>query len=272
MTEGLTITVRSTPTELVDGAKREMSVSGVDVNMIYCPPGEFWMGSEDGVGYDDERPRHRVKLTRGFWMGQTQVTQALWEKVMGRNPSSFKGAQRPVENVSWFDCVRFCNRLSELEGLARAYEIGSGDTPDVTLNVRANGYRLPTEAEWEYAAKAGTELKYSGSDSLDAVAWHGGNSGCETHPVGQKQANGWGLYDMTGNVWEWCSDEWSDDYSAHKQGVSDPLNGRPGAALRVNRGGSWDGGAVSCRVAYRYRYTPDYRSRILGLRLSRSID
>ena len=229
------------------------------VKMISCP---VWKG-----------------LGKAFLIGHSQVTQELWESVMGANPSSQKGAHLPVHDVSWFDCVYFCNKLSGLEGLSPAYEvrssydeIGNEYEPEVTLNKEANGYRLPTEAEWEYAAKAGGEFKYSGSDTLDEVAWYEGNSGFETHPVGQKQANGWGLYDMTGNVWEWCSDEWSDDYSAHKQGVSDPLNGRPGAALRVNRGGSWDGGAVSCRVAYRYRYTPDYRSRILGLRLSRSID
>ena len=239
--------------------------------MVYCPPGEFWMGSQDGVGYDDERPRHRVKLTRGFWMGQTQVTQALWKRVMGSNPSEFKGAARPVEQVSWFDCVRFCNKLSEQEGLAVAYQIGSGDKPSVTLNVRAAGYRLPTEAEWEYAAKAGTELKYAGSDTLDAVAWHGGNSNRQTHPVGEKQANAWGLYDMTGNVWEWCSDG-EVDYNARKQGVSDPLDNSPGAGGRVSRGGSWYYGADYCRVACRNYSTPDSRYQYLGLRLSRSLD
>ena len=229
------------------------------------------MGSEDGVGRDDERPRHLVKLTRGFWMGETQVTQLLWSKVMG-GAGYFDGTQRPVENVSWFDCVRFCNKLSEIKGLECAYEIGSGNNPEVTLNMQANGYRLPTEAEWEYAAKAGTELQYSGSDSLDAVAWHGGNSGGETHPVAQKQANAWGFYDMTGNVCEWCSDEWSDDYSARKQGVSDPLNDRPGAALRVLRGRSWFHVAGGCRVAYRSRNTPDKRFINVGLRLCRSVD
>ncbi|MBM4292155.1 MAG: formylglycine-generating enzyme family protein, partial [Deltaproteobacteria bacterium] len=169
--------------------------------MSYCPPGEFWMGSQDGVGDDRERPRHRVKLSRGFWMGQTQVTQALWEKVMGSNPSHFKGATLPVEQISWFDAVRFCNALSGLENLQPVYGIGTGDQPTVSLDSTASGYRLPTEAQWEYAAKAGTELKFAGSDTLDAVAWHTGNAGGKTHPVGEKTANAWGLHDMSGNVW-----------------------------------------------------------------------
>jgi len=242
-------------------------VAGVEFEMVWCPAGEFWM-----KGHHDERPRHRVKLTRGFWLGQTQVTQVLWEEVMGENPSHFKGAQRPVEQVSWFDCVRFCNRLSEREGLVAAYQIGEGDRPEVTLNVRAAGYRLPTEAEWEYAAKAGTELKYAGSNSMDAVAWHNGNSGGQTHPVGEKQANAWGLYDMTGNVWEWCSDGWTDNYRARQQGVSDPGDNSPGAGRRVFRGGSWGSDAVICHVACRGRNTPGGRSQNLGLRLSRSLE
>jgi len=141
----------------------------------------------------------------------------------------------------------------------------------VTLNVRAAGYRLPTEAEWEYAAKAGTELTYAGGNSSDAVAWHGGNA-WQTHPVGKKQANAWGLYDMSGNVWEWCSDGWTDSYNAREQGVSDPLDNSPGAGGRVGRGGSWVSGAGLCRVACRSGYAPVGRGHGLGLRLSRSLE
>lgn len=253
------------------GVVEQRVVGEVEFGMVYCPPGGFWMGSEDGVGCYNERPRHRVKLSRGFWMGQTQVTQGLWEKVMGGNPSHFKGANLPVENISWFDAVRFCNALSGTEGLTPAYGIGTGDEPSVSLDLKANGYRLPTEAEWEYAAKAGTELKYAGSDSLDAVAWHRGNSERETHPVGQKQANGWGLYDMSGNVWEWCSDDWSDDYSARKQGVSDPLNGRPETSYRAIRGGSWCILTNDYRVAYRTGFAAIFGDNSLGLRLCRSL-
>jgi formylglycine-generating enzyme len=230
----------------------------------------FWL---TWMLWSDERPRHSVKLTRGFWMGQTQVTQALWDKVMGANPSRFKGMTRPVENVSWFDCVRFCNKLSELEGLDLAYDIGSCDKPFVKLNIRANGYRLPTEAEWEYAAKAGTEFKYAGGNSLKSVAWYGRiwRFWVGTRPVGEMQANAWGLYDMSGNVWEWCSDI-KVGYRGRRQGVSDPLDNSPGAGRRVKRGGSWYGVAVHCRVACRFSGSPGSRSQDLGLRLSRSLE
>ena len=252
------------------GVVGRRAVGEVEFGMVYCPPGEFWMGSEEGVGRDNERPRHRVKLSRGFWMGQTQVTQGLWEKVMGNNPSRFKGAQRPVEKVSWFDAVRFCNALSSTEGLTPAYGIGTGDQPSVSLDLKANGYKLPTEAEWEYAAKAGTELKYAGGDDLNAVAWYGGNAGLETHPVGTKKANAWGIYDMSGNVWEWCSDQWDlNPYTQRSGTVTDPLVYAAGPSPRVLRGGSSWIGADDCRVACRGSYVADDRRNGLGFRLLR---
>ena len=171
-------------------------------------------------------------------MGQTQVTQALWEAVMGNNPSEFKGSQLPVENVNWFDCVRFLNALSEAERLTPVYSVGSGDEPTVNMSWEANGYRLPTEAEWEYSAKAGTELTYSGSNSIDEVAWYEDNSDDETHPVAQKKPNSWGLYDMSGNVYEWCNDEWdSDRYKGRTGTTKDPRPFGSAPAPRVDRGG-----------------------------------
>ena len=258
----------------VAGAVWPLQVKGVELKMVYCPPGEFEMGSSDWL-WRDERPRHRVTLTRGFWLAQTQVTQTLWERVMGANPSKFKttrdGATLPVEMVSWFDCVRFCNKLSALEGLEVAYQIGDGERPAVTLNISAKGYRLPTEAEWEYAARAGTALLYAGGDSLEAVAWYGNLMKGSTHDVGNKNANAWGLYDMSGNVWEWCSDGKA-EYSARQQGVTDPLDNPPEPSARINRGGAWSDVADVCRVTYRRSNAPESRSDNIGLRLARSLD
>jgi formylglycine-generating enzyme required for sulfatase activity len=238
--------------------------------MIYCPAGEFWMGSEEGVGRDWERPRHHVKISKPFLMGQTQVTQALWEAVMGANPSRFKGWQRPVERVSWYDMARFCNALSELEGFRPAYSIGSGDRPDISLDFSANGYRMPTEAEWEYAAKAGTEQTYAGSDQLSEVGWFDENSDGETHPVAQKNPNTWGLHDMSGNVWEWCSDKWdSEAYKSRLEVSIDPCVYASSPAWRVLRGGCWNDDAGDCRVALRNGFVAGDRWNDLGGRLLR---
>lgn len=266
----------------MDVARRVVSserrqVEGVEFEMMYCPPGEFWMGSQDGVGHDDEHPHHRVQLTRGFLIGQTQVTQALWEAVMGSNPSRFKGASLPVENISWYDAVRFCNALSGLDNLQPVYEIGTGDQPTVSLDPTANGYRLPTEAQWEYAAKAGTELKYAGSADLKKVGWFGGLFRGEgtvtdhkTHPVARKAPNAWGIYDMSGNVWEWCADQYDHDaYKSRSGTVTDPAVYAAGLSSRVLRGGGWWFHADSCRVASRYWGVTDDCGLALGVRLLR---
>ena len=240
--------------------------------MVPVPPGRFWMGSEEGVGYDEEKPRHEVTISEGFWMSQTAVTQGLYALVMGRNRSRFEGATRPVEYVSWFDALRFCNRLSELAGLEPVYEFGEGIFPAVSRVEGADGFQLPTEAEWEYAAKAGTELTYAGSDVLDDVAWHQGNANRQTHPVGQKRSNANALYGLSGNVFEWCFDEWdAEAYDGREGGVTDPVIEPPSALeadYRVCRGGCWFWRQpLSCRE----RTQPEQALSSVGMRLVRRI-
>ena len=255
--------------------------------MVLIPSGSFMMGAlkyDDGLNDYDEKPRHEVTLSRDFWMGKYPVTQSLWESVMGNNPSEFKGSNRPVENVYWFDVVDFCNKLSLKEGLNPVYgglgdyttgdsEYFNGDeietlSNQITMNQNANGYRLPTEAEWEYAARGGEYHLYAGSNNIDEVAWYGEdwNSG-STHPVGQKKANDFGLYDMSGNVWEWCWD-WYGFYSSNS--VTDPTGPNIGSR-RVFRGGSWNSFAGDARVSSRYGYDPALRGDDLGFRLSRFV-
>jgi formylglycine-generating enzyme required for sulfatase activity len=241
--------------------------NSLGATMVWVPGGSFTMGDTAGGGESNET-KHQVTLS-GFYMGQTEVTQAQWQKVMGNNPSNFKNgsnaAQRPVEQVSWYDAVAFCNKLSLQEGKSPAYNISG---TKVTLNQGATGYRLPTEAEWEYAAKGGAStpvqtVKYAGSANLDEIAWTSSNSGNTTHPVAEKKPNALGLYDMTGNVWEWCQD-WYGNYGTTAQ--SDPAGAASGS-YRVSRGGSWLSDASYARVSYRDSGTPDNRFSNLGFRL-----
>ena len=214
---------------------------GTKMEMIYVAPGTFTMGSpisEEGR-YDSES-QHQVTLTKNYWLGKYEVTQAQWESVMGENPSRLKGGNRPVENVSWEDCQRFIRKIN---------------------SQRHCGARLPTEAEWEFACRAGSTGPYGGNGSLDDMGWYGGNSGSETHPVGQKQANAWGFYDMHGNVYEWCED-WYGDYGSATTDPAGPASG----GVRVVRGGCWCSFAQFCRSAYRSRSSPGDRG-IRGLRL-----
>lgn len=197
----------------------------------------------------DENSFVAVTLTEPFWLGKTEVTQAQWEALMGSNPSLFKGADLPVEQVSWRDANEFCLKLTERE-------LAAGRLPDGYV------YSLPTEAQWEYACRAGTTGDFAGN--LDAMGWYGGNSGMQTHPVGRKQANAWGLHDMHGNVSEWCAD-WHGEYAGGS--MIDPRG--PGVGeLRVVRGGSWVDTPSSCRSGYRHRLTPDIRVHFLGFRVA----
>ena len=227
--------------------------------------GAFLMGSIDRR--DNEKPVRSVTVS-GFWMGICPVTQREWRNVMGNNPSHFKGDDHPVERVSWHDAVEYVNRKSLLDGLAPAYDVNG---KNVEWNRGTNGYRLPTEAEWEYAARGGHgspgDYAYSGSDDAGEVAWHAKNSDGSTHPARGKKPNALGLYDMSGNVWEWCWDWYSDRYPSAAQ--ADPA-GAPLGSRRVLRGGGWYFLAASARCSYRHRYEPPVRDYVNGFRLVRS--
>jgi formylglycine-generating enzyme required for sulfatase activity len=243
-------------------------------NMVFVQGGSFQMGSNDGN--DDEKPVHSVTVS-DYYIGKFEVTQKEWKEVMGNNPSHWKGDNLPVEKVSWYDVVEFCNKKSRAEGLTPCYS-GSGE--NTTCNFSANGYRLPTEAEWEYAARGGTlangldlrnggktYYKYSGSNTIDVVAWYCDNSDYKTYPVGRKQANELGIYDMSGNVREWCWD-WFGFYSNSLQ--TNPKGASTGPA-RVLRGGSWYSVESISRVAYRDNDGPDFRCFGVGFRLACSV-
>lgn len=232
------------------------------------PPGTFLMGSpgSEPGRYINER-QHEVVIQTAFAISVTEVTQGQYEAVMGKNPSRFLGdPDRPVENVSWLDAVTYCNRLSEREGKRSCYRI---DGSEVTWpeGLRCEGYRLPTEAEWEYAARADGKTAYAGSDRIDDVAWYGANSQNTTHPVASLQANAWGLYDFSGNVWEWVWDWHEADY--RKLPRTDPV-GPTSGSNRVGRGGSWAVDAQFARVAYRSVVVPGFRFAYQGFRVSRS--
>jgi formylglycine-generating enzyme required for sulfatase activity len=243
--------------------------NSIGMKLVLIPAGEFLMGSpdEDKDAFAEEKPRHRVKITRPFYLGVHEVTQDQYRAVMGQNPSDFKGSDDlPVEQVSWLDAVTFCNALSEREQRTPFYRI---DGTEVTA-VGGNGYRLPSEAEWEYACRAGSTTSHPfGDDARDLGehAWYTENSGSKTHPVGRKRPNAWGLYDTLGNVWEWCSDGYDGDF--YKQSPIDDPAGPSRATDRVIRGGSWATGPRLLRSAFRYRYVPGYRDFILGFRVAR---
>jgi formylglycine-generating enzyme required for sulfatase activity len=220
---------------------------GVKMELAWIPAGSFQMGSPDSAwGRDkDEGPVHTVELD-GFWMGKYEVTQEQYEAVMGKNPSYFKGAKNPVEQVSWNNAADFCRKASQETG---------------------EGFRLPTEAEWEYACRAGSTTHFCFGDSDDGLgdyAWYAHNSGSQTHPVGEKKPNALGLYDMHGNVSEWCGDWYADKYSA---GIAKNPQGPSSGEYRVARGGSWFNLPQLCRSAIRLRHGPTYRNYNNGFRV-----
>jgi formylglycine-generating enzyme required for sulfatase activity len=247
------------------GGASSGGTNSIGMKFVAIAAGSFEMGSpssEKDRGSDESQ--HRVRLTKSFLMATTEVTQGQWQAVMGSNPSRFSscGADCPVEKVSWFDAVKFANALSKKEGLRAAYRISGWS---VSWDKSANGYRLPTEAEWEYAARGGQSHVYSGSNTVSSVGWTKENSGSKTHKVAGKRANAWGLYDMTGNVWEWVWDR----YGNYGGSSTDPVGPQSGD-IRVFRGGSWSIKPAFARVAFRFRKFPDYRGNDLGLRLVRT--
>ena len=247
----------------VQGWKITLDMKSIPKGFVFVQGGTFQMGSNSGDS--DEKPVHTVTVN-DFYIGKYEVTQKEWKEVMGSNPSYFKGDNLPVEKVSWYDAVEFCNKKSEKEGLQKCY---SGNGKSITCNFNANGYRLPTEAEWEYAVRGGNKsrnYKYSGSNTIGDVAWYSSNSGSKTHQVGTKQANELGISDMSGNVWEWCWD-WKGSYSSSSQ--TNP-KGASSGSYRVLRGGRWAYVADLCRVASRSSYgAPVYSDFVIGFRLVR---
>ena len=220
---------------------------GVSIEMVRVEAGTFIMGATPEIKdpYDWEKPTHQVTLTNNYFIGKYEVTQALWKAVMGNNPSHYKGDDLPVESISWDNCQKFISKLNKITG---------------------KNFRLPTEAEWEYAARGGNKSRgyqYSGSNNISEVAWCVENSESKVHPVGSKQANELGIYDMSGNVWEWCQDKY-ERYSSSLQ--TNPIGAKNGS-YRVYRGGSWYDEAKYSRLSYRNFYSSGSRFDILGLRL-----
>ncbi|MBA7547094.1 Formylglycine-generating enzyme [subsurface metagenome] len=250
-----------------------METAKVDSNLVLARGGSFRMGSSE---YDIEKPVHSVTVS-SFYMGKYEVTQKEWREVMGSGvrqqrdkanpdwPLRGEGDNNPMYYVSWNEAVEYCNKLSRKEGLTPCYS-GSGNSR--RCNFSASGYRLPTEAEWEYAARGGNSSRgytYAGGNSISSLGWYDDNSNSKTHPVGQKKANELGLYDMSGNVWEWCWD-WKGSYSSGSR--TDPT-GPSSGSHRMIRGGGWDRGSRACRSANRLFSTPSRRGGSLGFRVVR---
>ncbi|MEZ4825733.1 MAG: formylglycine-generating enzyme family protein [Bacteroidia bacterium] len=247
--------LKITPPKTVD-----FHINDLTLQMIEIPGGSFRMGDKD------DGPIHEVTLSL-YLIGKYPVTQALWSALMPENPSRFKDPNRPVEQVSWFDAVKFCNALSKNHGYEEVYRF-KGEK-DVVINRQARGFRLPTEAQWEYAARGGTHhinnYEYAGGNDLHRVGWYDRNSHNQTQPVGLKVPNQLGIYDMSGNVWEWCWD-WYEEYpKSAQQDPTGPLNG----SGRVLRGGGWYINSGYCRVVARRYDAPVSRNYLNGFRVAR---
>jgi len=222
----------------------DVASNSIGMKLAYIPAGEFVMGSpSDEKGREDDEAPHGVRITRPFRMGVTEVTQAQWTKVMGQRRGHFEGENLPVEDISWNDAADFCKKLSKLDGKT---------------------YRLPTEAEWEYACRAGEGGRFSGSDKLDDLGWSEANSDEHTHPVETRKPNAWGLYDMHGNVAEWCADFYAAAWPG--QGVADPAGPAEGKG-RVRRGGSFESLERGCRCASRASTPAAYQLKVVGFRV-----
>ncbi len=236
------------------GQQPKEIINSIGMKLVLIPAGTFTMGSPSGeVGRSFREMQHEVTLTKSYFLGVYEVTQDQYEKVMGSNPSRFKGSKKPVESVSWEDAVSFCKKLSEL--------------PEEKAAGRE--YRLPTEAEWEYACRAGSTTSYSfgeTAESLGEYDWFAVGSAGKSHPVGEKKANRWGLYDMHGNVWEWCQDR----FGNYPTGASTDPKGPSGDLLRVYRGGCWSLDAGLCRSAIRNGFDSSASNYVSGFRVALS--
>jgi formylglycine-generating enzyme len=251
------------PAPTVQHRLREYTANGCTFQMVQVQKGRFWMG-DDNSGYTDEKPAHWVDIAQDFELGQYPVTQALWAAVMGKNPSDFKGAKSPVENVTWNDIREEGGFLDRLNAL-----------PEVAALNAKDGCRfaLPSEAQWEYAARGGRygaafPYEFTGSNYLPEVGWYIANSQQQPQPVGRKLPNALGLYDMSGNVWEWCEDVWNDDYNGIPDYGSAQITGQ-NKGIRADRGGAYKNHDYSCRVSTRNMFIASYRPNYVGFRLSR---